>query len=232
LSSGSASFSTSAVGAGTKSITAVYAGDASFAVSTSKVLSQVVNKATTSTTLISSQNPSSFNQSVTFTATVAPEFGGTPTGTVTFYDGTTAVKTGSLMGGVTRFTTAGLGVGTHSITVVYNGNASFLASTSNALSQVVKKATTTTKLVSSLNPSKVGQYVGFTATVTAQFGGTLTGTVTFKDGTTTLGTVTLTSHVAGFTTSTLATGTHNITATYNGSPDCATSSASLIQTVN
>jgi hypothetical protein len=47
---------------------------------------------------------------------------------------------------------------------------------------------TTTTLVSSLNPSGLGQAVTFTATVT---GLSPTGTVTFKDGATTLGTATL-----------------------------------------
>src|SRR6185503_7389182 len=68
-------------------------GDASFAASTSSALSQVVNKANTSTTIASSLNPSTFGQSVTFTATVsvtAPGLG-TPSGTVTFKNGATAI---------------------------------------------------------------------------------------------------------------------------------------------
>ena len=58
------------------SIKAVYGGDSNFAGSTSKAVKQVVNKATTTTTLTSSQNPSNFGQSVTFTASVAPQFSG------------------------------------------------------------------------------------------------------------------------------------------------------------
>ena len=65
-----------------------------------------------------------------------------------------------------------------------------------------------------------------------QFGGTVTGTVTFYDGTTALTTVSLSKDVAKFTTSTLARGTHTITATYNGSTNFIGSSASLTQTVN
>jgi hypothetical protein len=232
LSGGLASFSTSTLPAGTDSITAVYAGDSTFAGSTSKAVSQVVNKATTTTALISSQNPSSFNQSVTFTATVSAEFSGTPTGSVTFKNGTTTLKTVTLSGGVAKLTTTTLAVGTESITAVYNGNSSLLTSTSGALSQVVNQASTTATLASSLNPSNFGQSVTFTAKVSAQFGGTVTGTVTFMDGTTSLATVNLGSGVARFTTSTLAKGTHNITATYNGSTDFSTSSAELTQTVN
>lgn len=45
-------------------------------------------------------------------------------------------------------------------------------------------------------------------------------------------TVSLMSGVAKFTTSTLASGAHSITATYNGSTSFDDSSASLTQTVN
>jgi len=52
------------------------------------------------------------------------------------------------------------------------------------------------------------------------------------DGTTALKTVALSGGVAKFTTSTLTSGSHNITATYNGSASFTGSSASLTQTVN
>jgi hypothetical protein len=74
------------------------------------------------------------------------------------------------------------------------------------VSQVISKATTTTILTSSQNPSKVGLSVTFTATVTPEFSGTPTGNVTFKDGTKTLGTVTLSGGTAKFTTSALTHG--------------------------
>ena len=121
---------------GTNLIQAVYGGDPNFAGSKSKAVSQVVNKANTATTLASSQNPSNVGQSVTFTATVTPQFTGTVTGSVTFYDGTTALKTVSLSGGVAKFTTSTLTSGSHSITATYNGNASFTGS-SASLTQTV-----------------------------------------------------------------------------------------------
>jgi hypothetical protein len=73
--------------------------------------------------------------------------------------------------------------------------------------------------------------VTFTASVTPQFGGTVNGTVTFYDGTTALKTVYVSAAAAKFTTSTLASGTHSITTTYNGSGSFVGSSASLTQTV-
>jgi uncharacterized repeat protein (TIGR01451 family)/CSLREA domain-containing protein len=99
-----------------------------------------VIKANTTTTVTSSQNPSTYGQPVTFTATVtavAPG-GGTPTGTVTFYDGTTVLATVALTGsGQATFTTSSLFIGTHSITATYNGDANFNASTSPPLIQTV-----------------------------------------------------------------------------------------------
>ncbi len=191
-----------------------------------------VAKTGTTTTLVSSLNPSTYGQAVTFTATVKSKSTGTPTGTVTFKNGTVTLGTATLSAGVAKFTTATLAAGTHSVTAVYGGSATFTTSTSTAVSQVVNKASTTTTLVSSLNPSTHGQSVTFTATVKPQFTGTPTGTVTFKDGTTTLGAVTLSAGVAKYTTSTLATGTHKITAAYSGSADFTTSAAALTQTVN
>ena len=233
LNDGSASFTTSTLKVGTTSVTAEYGGDASSAGSTSKAVSQVVSKATTTTALTSSVNPSKFGQSVTFTATVAPQFSGTPTGTVTFNNGSTKLGTVSLSGGVASYTTTKLAVGTEPITAVYNGSTSFTTSTSSALSQAVNQANTTTTLVSSLNPSNYKQAVTFTATVTPQFGGTVTGTVAFYNGTTKLETVTLSEGKAKFTTSTLAAGSNSITATYESSTSFdGSSSTPVTQTVN
>jgi hypothetical protein len=232
LSSGTATFSTSTLAVGTNLITAVYGGDAGFASSKSVVLKQVVTKASTGTSILSTVNPSSFAQSVTFVAIVPPQFTGTPTGTVTFKNGTTTLGTAALISGVASYTTAKLAVGTWSITAVYPGNTLFTASTSTALPQVVSQASTTTTLVSSLNPSTHGQAVTFTAKVAGQYGGTISGTVTFQDGSTTLGTIAITAGAAKLTTSALASGAHSITATYNGSTNFAGSSVVLTQTVN
>ncbi len=250
LSSGVASFTTSSLAVGTQSITAVYSGDTNFTISTSSAVSQIVNLASSTTALTSSANPSTSGQSVTFTATVAAVSpgSGTPTGTVDFYDGT--VNAADLIGqgtlnGVsgndqatfTTSTTSPLALGTHPITAVYSGDTNFTTSTSSVFSQVVLPATTTT-LTSSGTPSVFGQSVTFTATVAHTAGtGTPTGTVTFLDNGTSIGTGTL-SVVSGqdqatFPTTTLAAGTHPITAVYAGDTNFATStSAPFTQTVN
>jgi len=233
LSGGTATFSDSALAVGTRQIRAVYAGDTNFAASTSKYVNQVIGKATSTVTLSSSQNSSSYKQPVTFTGTVAPQFSGTtPTGTITFYNGTAALGSGTLVNGVASFTTTTLPVGMHSITALYRGSGSFLTSTSAPLSQVVTQASSTITLTSSLDPSSFGNSVTLTATVAGEFGGTMTGSVTFMDGTTTLKTLNLSAGVAKYTTSTLPSGTDTITATYNGNTDFTSSSAELTQTVN
>jgi hypothetical protein len=189
--------------------------------------------ATTLTTLSSSPNPSTYGQAVTFTAVVSSSVGAPPDGEiVSFKKGTTVMGTGTLSGGSASFTTSTLPAGTDNIKAVYSGDSNFAPSTSKAVSQVVGKATTTTALTSSLNPSNFGQSVTFTAKVTPQFSGTVKGSVTFYDGTTALKTVALSGGVAKFTTSTLTSGAHSITATYNGNATFDGSSASLTQTVN
>ncbi len=231
LSGGVATFSDSTLPKGTQAIKAVYPGDTNFATSTSKPFDQIVVPASTTTTLTSSQNPSAYEQSVTFTATVAPQFIGTPTGAVAFFNGTTKLGTVTLNNGAAAYTTTKLAVGTATITAQYLGFGSFQGSTSAPLSQVVNQASATITLVSSLNPSNHGNPVTFTATVTGQFG-TATGSVTFTNGTTILKTVNLGAGVAKFTTSTLPSGAGTITATYSGNADFTMTSVELTQTVN
>ncbi len=92
---------------------------------------------------------------------------------------------------------------------------------------------TATTIASSNNPSKLGQPVTFTATVTATTGPTPpTGNVVFSDGATVLGTVALASNgKASLTTSVLTSGSHVVTAAYAGDSAHGASSASLTQTV-
>ncbi|MCC7175782.1 MAG: Ig-like domain repeat protein [Bryobacterales bacterium] len=171
----------------------------------------------TETALISSLNPSTYAQSVTFTATVSGA-GGTPTGTVQFLDGVTALGTAGLSNGIAQLSTTFLAPGSHTITAVYSGDAGFAGSSSPPLIQVVNpgtKAPTSTSLLSSRNPSNQGAAVTLTATVFA-IEGTPTGTVTFRDGAATLGVSALTNRRATFTTSALSPGSHALTAVYNG----------------
>jgi uncharacterized repeat protein (TIGR03803 family) len=187
----------------------------------------------TTTTLSSSPNPSTYGQAVTLTAIVTSKLGAPPDGeTVSFMDGKTTLGTGTLSRGSASLTTSTLQAGASSVRAVYAGDSNLSGSTSKAVRQVVSKATTTTTLASSLNPSNLGQSVTFTASVAPEFTVTLTGSVTFYDGTMKLKAVSVSGGTAQVTTSKLTAGTHSITATYNGSASFISSSASLTQTVN
>ena len=237
ISGGKAKFSTSALAVGSHSITGEYSGNAAYTTSTSSSLSHTVDKASSSTTVSSSHNPSVFGQSLTFTATVAAVApgSGTPTGTVTFKNGATVLGTGTLSSGKATFSTSALAVGPHSITAIYSGSIHYNTSTSAVLTETENKASSSTSMISSHNPSVFGQSVAFTATVAALApgSGTPTGTVTFKNGATVLATATLSSGRATFSTSALAVGSHSITAVYGGSIDYGTSTSSVLtQAVN
>src|SRR5947207_1469314 len=236
LVNGSASLVTSTLAAGSHSLTASYGGSLEFAVSTSAVVTQTVNKGQTTTTLTSTPNPSTAGQAVTLSTTVtavAPAVG-VPTGSVTFMDGATPLATVALVNGNASLVTSALTTGNHSLTAVYGGSANFLTSTSPAVNQVVNSQTTTS-LTAPPNPSVIGQAVTLTAVVSPVAPGTgvPTGTVTFRDGATVLATVTLANGSASFVTSTLAVGSHSLTAAYSGGGNfLASTSAIVIHTVN
>ena len=233
LTGGKASLPTTFTKSGTASIIASYSGDANYKAANSNTLKQVVKQYPTSTALVSSLNPSTYGQAVTLTATVSSA-GPTPTGKVTFKNGSTSLGSATLSSGVAKITTSTLAVGTLSITASYAGDAANAKSTSPALKQVVAKATSKTVIVSSVNPSKVGQTVKFTATVTSPTTAP-TGTVTFMDGSTTLGTGTIAKATgkASYSTKTLSAGSHNITAVYGGTADISGSTSPvLVQNVN
>jgi hypothetical protein len=188
---------------------------------------------TTITKLTSSLDPAPSGKSVTFTATVTPMLGGTPTGTVTFKNGGTVLGTPTLSGGKATYSTSSLPVGSDSIAATYNGATFYLGSTSATLTEKIE-STTTTALTSSLNPAEYGQLVIFTATVSHTGSGTPTGSVAFKNGSTLLGTGTLSgAGKASFSTSTLKISAGaSITAVYSGDTNFAGStSPAVVQVV-
>ena len=89
-----------------------------------------------SISLVSSLNPAAVGESVTFTAT-ATSAQGTPTGTVSFLDGTTLLGSETLSSGTASFTTSTLAAGSHSITAAYSGDSTFNICTSAILVQDV-----------------------------------------------------------------------------------------------
>ncbi len=134
-----ATFATSTLAIGAHSITAVYAGDTKNAGSTSVVLTETITGDTTATNLGASKTNPAYGASITLTATVSTSGAHTPTGTVTFYDGSTNIGSGTLSGSgasatatyVTKSTD--LAVGANQLTAAYGGDANNAASTSQPL---------------------------------------------------------------------------------------------------
>jgi hypothetical protein len=234
---GTATFTTAALSGGIHTIAAAYGGDASNLISTSPGVTQTVQAIATVTTIGTSANPAVAGAAVQLTATVAQSGatgnGGAFSGTVTFLDGGTAIGTANVSAtGIATFNTTVLGVGPHSITASFGGNANYGASASGPLAETIATANTLTALKSSASPAIAGMNLVLTATVTGN-GGVATGTVTFMDGATVIGTGALNANgVAALATSSLAVGTHGLTAVYAGdAKDSGSASGVLPQVV-
>ena len=145
VSGGTATLATTTLPQGTDPITATYGGDGTFAgSSTASALSQVVNSSVlgTTTLLTSSTNPSTVSQTPTLQATVQAIGGSNYTGTVTLYEGSTAVQTQPVSsGGVALFSPTQLAsayaIGNHTFTATYSGGGQYTGSTSSPLVQQV-----------------------------------------------------------------------------------------------
>lgn len=227
LSNGQAQITLSNLPAGSNSLTAAYSGDAANAGSTSAALIQTVNPAASTTNLTANPPSATAGQSITLTAGVTPA---AATGTIQFFDGTTALGTVTMNAGAAALSTAALSVGAHSITAVYSGDSSYSTSTSSALPLEISKIVTTAALASTPNPSAAGTPVALTAAILPA---TATGTVQFLDGATSLGAVTLSGGSASLSVTTLAVGSHSITAVYSGDAmNAASTSPALSQTIS
>ena len=200
--------------------------------SQSSPLTEYVRDEVTKTVLTTSGSPSYIGQPVTFTATVTSQSGKIPDGElVTFYDGKTVLGSVALAGGKAAYTTSTLSVHFHYIKAIYAGDNTFEPS-KGTVGQAVELYPTTTALSSSPNPSKHGQPVTLTATVSSGAPGGPTGTVTFKNGAASLGKATLSGGTATLTTTKLPVGTLTLTANYSGDAQSAKSSGTTTQVVN
>ncbi len=229
-SNGYARLSTSTLMGGTHFIAAYYLGDSGFAPSNSLGTHVVVTPLTTTTSVSSNLNPSSYGQGVTFTSSVISSQG-TPTGTVTFRDGIQSLGSSPLNNGFAVLTTPLLNAGTHSITALYNGSADYVTSTSNAITQIVNPAATTTTFVSSINPSVYGQSVMFTITVSSA-NATPVGTVSVMDGNTVVQNLTLNaSGVAQISKSEIPVGTYPLKAVYHPNANFTGSASAIVRQI-
>lgn len=162
-----------------------------------------------------SVNPLPFGTPETFTATVTAR-GATPTGTISFYNGTAFLRTVALDNGVATYSTDTLPGLSASITARYSGDSNYGPGTSNPVTISILRATPTISLTPAADPASYGTPVGLTAQVSGTVG-TPTGIVRFTYGETVLGTAALNSlGVATYSVSGLAVGQYNIKANYPG----------------
>lgn len=232
--------------AGNRSVDAVYSGDATHAPSTSNSIQVRVFPDLTTSAIVSSLNPATAGQPVTFTATVTGNFA-IPYGTVDFFDLVTPIGSSTLDAtGHATFTTSTLAVGSHPISVAYQGNSDFnpVAAPLALLTQIIKPAAitqqpTTTYLVA-IGPTTI--YFNQPAnsryyTTVADPSHPPTGTVTVQDNGVSIPYCTAipygtTCPYAAGGSNRLTVGTHSLVVLYNGDPlNAPSASAPLVFTV-
>jgi uncharacterized repeat protein (TIGR03803 family) len=211
------------IAVGTYTVVASFAGDDNYESGEAQTTIKI-EKASTTTTLVSEPNPSSAVEVVRLTATVTTAPSVNPTGQVQFFDGATLLGSAALNASrVATITTTTLAAGAHSLTATYVGDGSFNGSTSSAVALTVTPlaSSTITALFVSPAPSQVGTPANLIAIVVPLGGtGAPAGTVQFFDGSIALGSAPLTPsggyQVATLTTSGLAAGVHALQARYAG----------------
>jgi hypothetical protein len=148
------------IAAGANTLSYTYTGDGNYAPRTGSV-TLTVDQAIPSVTIAVATNPTTYGQSESLTASVKPPGLGTPTGTVTFFDGSTAISSPQTVpvSGVVTFSISTLTPGAHSPNVTYSGDTNFLGSESS---------------ISSLTVNPAAPNITFTgAPFSASYGGTL-----------------------------------------------------------
>ena len=162
---------------GSHTYTASYLGDANYAAAVSSTGSSVAVSTMATTTALAVSGTTAYGSTTTLTATITPSVTGTsasPTGTVTFYSGTTVVGSGSVSGmGVTA--TALLPQGSNSLTAKYSGDGNFTSSTSTATTLTLLAPLSLAPTPATLSLAAGGSG---TAALTLTPSGGFTGTVT------------------------------------------------------
>ncbi|MFP5266630.1 MAG: Ig-like domain repeat protein [Acidobacteriota bacterium] len=187
----------------------------------------------TQTTLTVSPTAGVYGTSVALTATVSNTSSSPASpvnsGTVTFYDGSTSLGTGTLSGsGAATLTLQTLPVGADTLTAAFAAQGNYAASTSAAVTETITGASMTTTLTASPTSVAQGASETLTATVTSS-DGTPTGTVTFSDASGSVGMGTL--NAGGMATLVLATlpaGTDSLTATFTAQGNYGASTSAAV----
>jgi sugar lactone lactonase YvrE len=226
---GKATFKTSSLVVGTHAITANFPGDTNYGPGTSPALTQVVNQAQTTTVIAAAPNPAFAGGAIALTATVKLTLGvNVPTGAVTFTSGSVILGSTAVSATGTATINTTLAAGNYSVVATYSGDLNDAASASSPLPLTVEIATTSTAVTANPSPAIVDSPVAFVAKVTGN-GGIPTGAVAFSADGASIGTANLdATGAATLSNSSLAPGTHSITATYAGDANDTGSTSTAI----
>jgi len=215
---------------GTNAGTAVITDNSLNASSATQSMYVSLNATGVTTVITSATSPIVAGQPTVFVATLTTAASAPVTcGTVNFYingSSTAIPATLDAVLGTATITTSNVIAPSTTISTVYAGSTSG-ASCSNAAFTASSTSTTFTvsqtivTLTASNTTPNLNQSITLAATVTSPLSnGPFTGTITFLDGKSTLTSVVVNSSgVATFTTSSLAAGTHSLTASYAGDPN-------------
>lgn len=236
-----ATLQTSTLTPGTHVIVATYEGDSDYNGSVSPDKShQVIEGAAvigTTTTVSSSQNPSTYGEFVSFTANVAADDESAASGAVQFsMDGTDIGIPVEVVDGVAISPlVASPEPGDHTVIAAFVGNPGYSGS-GDFLAQTVADASVGLSVTSSAASSSYGQAVAFhaTAVTPAEGVGNPDGHVQFRvDGVALGAAVALDGNgeATSAAISTLSPGAHTVTADYSGSAHFAPALASTTQNV-
>jgi Bacterial Ig-like domain (group 3)/FG-GAP-like repeat len=153
------------LGVGTSALSASYSGDSNFQPHRVS-FNQTVQKANTTVELSASPTSADLNQSVILSANVVSSGDGTPTGTVSFFNGSSRLGTSSLnASGIATFSVSTLPAGTQNIAGTYSGDGNFNTSTSPSTSVVVNSPNFSIS-AGALSPATVSPGASANSTVT------------------------------------------------------------------
>jgi hypothetical protein len=226
-------------GTGANLVLAKYPGDSGNAASESGTLSVMAGQATPVVSLTASPNPAAANTPVILIAAVKGS-GATPTGTVTFYDGSATLGSGSLNSSATAtYTIAALAVGSHSVTASYTGDGNYYpvgVSQQPLIVTIAPLGTTAPAITLKTSSAAITTAQSFTASVTVggpSGGATPSGIVTLASGSWTAQ-QSLASGSTAFSipAGALNTGSDTLSASYSGDPTYAAAIATATVSVS
>ena len=206
IQSNSASFSTTSLSTGTHTITANVTdtdgnvGSASISVT---ILADVAP--TVTITAPANNHQATVGSSVTFTGTASDTLDGTISGSLDWYSS----RDGSIQSNSASFSTTSLSTGTHTITANVTDTDGNVGSSTVSVTILADTAPTVTITAPADNhKATLGTSVTFTGTASDTLDGTISGSLNWyssRDGS-------IANNTASFSTTSLSTGTHTITA--------------------